>query len=328
MKQNKQTIEELFKSKLENFEVEVPSNIWNGINKKIPSKSLSKLVGGTLGGKYFIIAVSSILSFSVATILYVEKSKTVEENTITEKSIVLNRKLDNINYNNSNNNIDNDIDIERNISTSNSSVIDLNESAELKENISKPKDVKNHTEKEINNLKEENINQEKLMVKTQTSNIDLTLYPKSFQNEDDLETKTSVEDVNKTHKKTENHTSEEPNEYNSSLSAKDKNIGEDTEIIHKKPSSKINNIPNIFSPNNDGVNDCFLIQYENIEDFNLYIYTKKGKLIFYTEDIKQGWNGIDKHNREVPVGEYLFIIKAKGTDGKKIEEKGVVKLVR
>lgn len=58
-------------------------------------------------------------------------------------------------------------------------------------------------------------------------------------------------------------------------------------------------IPNSFSPNGDGVNDELEIQISNIFDIELFIYNRFGKLIFYTNEPNNFWNGKDNENNTV-----------------------------
>ena len=52
-------------------------------------------------------------------------------------------------------------------------------------------------------------------------------------------------------------------------------------------------IPNIFSPNNDGVNDKFLVYTQYPEYFkSMTIYDRWGELIFSSKNINDGWDGL------------------------------------
>lgn len=51
-------------------------------------------------------------------------------------------------------------------------------------------------------------------------------------------------------------------------------------------------LPNIFTPNNDGTNDNFIpIKYNGISKANLNIYNRWGEKLFYTDNLLLGWNG-------------------------------------
>ena len=57
--------------------------------------------------------------------------------------------------------------------------------------------------------------------------------------------------------------------------------------------------PNAFTPNDDGINDVFFAKGKGIKTFKMYIYNRWGDLIFYSEDITEGWNGISNQGEKV-----------------------------
>lgn len=75
-----------------------------------------------------------------------------------------------------------------------------------------------------------------------------------------------------------------------------------------KEGDPFKSIPNVFSPNDDGKNDYFYIKgdlpNECIEDFNIKIYNRWGKLIYETDDFSFRWIG-DKHDP----GVYFYVVK-------------------
>ncbi|MBL0355424.1 MAG: gliding motility-associated C-terminal domain-containing protein [Chitinophagaceae bacterium] len=87
-------------------------------------------------------------------------------------------------------------------------------------------------------------------------------------------------------------------------------------------------VPNAFSPNGDGFNDIFrplpvgIVSTEYFRVFNRY-----GELMFETSEYRKGWDGTYK-GRPQPVANYVWILKGKGRNGKTIEMKGNVVLVR
>lgn len=50
-------------------------------------------------------------------------------------------------------------------------------------------------------------------------------------------------------------------------------------------------IPNAFTPNGDGINDVFTGMGMGIADYEMWIFDRWGAMIYYTNDISQGWNG-------------------------------------
>jgi gliding motility-associated-like protein len=93
----------------------------------------------------------------------------------------------------------------------------------------------------------------------------------------------------------------------------------DTRIIEVLANSAITNIPNIFTPNNDGQNDSYFIEGKNIEEFNLMIMDIKGNLIHQSKNIEEKWSGITLTGNLITEGKYVVILVARGTDGKVFE---------
>jgi gliding motility-associated-like protein len=68
-------------------------------------------------------------------------------------------------------------------------------------------------------------------------------------------------------------------------------------------------MPNVFSPNGDGVNDEFLPRYnpDIPVTFQMYIFNKWGEQVFSTSDISKGWDGRYK-GAECPQDMYTWTI--------------------
>ncbi|MCF8416022.1 MAG: gliding motility-associated C-terminal domain-containing protein [Crocinitomicaceae bacterium] len=71
-------------------------------------------------------------------------------------------------------------------------------------------------------------------------------------------------------------------------------------------------IPNVFTPNGDGVNDVFSINGKAITDFNLTIVNRWGNTIFESNDINTSWDGTSNGTPCLD-GTYFYILKAKST---------------
>jgi len=68
-------------------------------------------------------------------------------------------------------------------------------------------------------------------------------------------------------------------------------------------------MPNVFSPNNDGINDLFLpIKMDRIQKYFLSIYNRWGSLVFDNGGSSLGWNGMFL-NELCPEGTYSWVIK-------------------
>ncbi|MFI5150470.1 MAG: gliding motility-associated C-terminal domain-containing protein [Bacteroidia bacterium] len=70
-------------------------------------------------------------------------------------------------------------------------------------------------------------------------------------------------------------------------------------------------IPNVFTPNNDGQNDLFLVTGAGITNFSMEIYDRWGLQLYTSDRLNEGWNGRTSGGAELPAGTYYYIIKLK-----------------
>jgi gliding motility-associated-like protein len=87
-------------------------------------------------------------------------------------------------------------------------------------------------------------------------------------------------------------------------------------------------MPNAFSPNGDGVNDCFrVLSNTNFTSYSLQIYNRFGQQVFSSTDPKQCWYG-EQEGREVTnLGTYFYILKG-STECSSVMKKGDVIMVK
>ncbi len=86
-------------------------------------------------------------------------------------------------------------------------------------------------------------------------------------------------------------------------------------------------IPNIFSPNNDGVNDVFRIfSGGGLTDYSCKVYNRWGQVVFETTNIDESWDGT-YNGDPAPTEVYIYSIEFRvGTE--LFEENGEVTLIR
>ncbi|GAB4408904.1 MAG: hypothetical protein OHK0039_12280 [Bacteroidia bacterium] len=69
-------------------------------------------------------------------------------------------------------------------------------------------------------------------------------------------------------------------------------------------------IPNVFSPNADGVNDIYRVDYQGKEAFSMDIYDRWGRMMYSgAGDPADGWNGRTADGDEAPAGVYYYAIR-------------------
>lgn len=94
-------------------------------------------------------------------------------------------------------------------------------------------------------------------------------------------------------------------------------------------------VPTAFSPNNDGLNDLFLVSAISVfknekvkyKSFKLKIFNRWGDLVFETNNPLVGWDGT-LDGRVCPNDAYIYWIKALGTDGQDFFVTGTITLIR
>lgn len=107
------------------------------------------------------------------------------------------------------------------------------------------------------------------------------------------------------------------------------NCQDTTDHYIKAVTSCYIDVPNAFSPNNDGVNDYLypLSAYKAI-DLHFAVYNRLGELVFETTDWTHKWDGTVK-GKPADVGTYVWMLKYTIKDtGKKVFRKGSATLLR
>jgi len=97
-------------------------------------------------------------------------------------------------------------------------------------------------------------------------------------------------------------------------------------VVANVPTTII--IPNIFSPNGDGINDEFFIPNTGMLNLTCDIFNRWGQLLYTITAPNQGWDGITPNGDKAPEGTYMYILQAQGLDGKTYKQNGTVMLVR
>ncbi|MDP4267240.1 MAG: choice-of-anchor L domain-containing protein [Bacteroidota bacterium] len=86
-------------------------------------------------------------------------------------------------------------------------------------------------------------------------------------------------------------------------------------------------IPNSFTPNGDGKNDIFCAEGYGIVTFEIRIMNRWGQQIFYSKDIKKGWDGKVSGNN-VEAGVYMYIVKFTDENNKFHTYQGTITIPR
>lgn len=360
MSNEKYSIEEVFKSELEDFEVDVPQNAWSNISQNIPNSIGSSVATkvSLMSTKTLLVAAVSLLTIATVSLISItqknkqEPKPTANNTPQTEinnpraetKNEVITIKEEEktsspiedpviVKHKKNSNKKENKQYVIKTTKDSKSSHSQnpLDEKASNK--VITPKEEvitsTNPTTKDIEIIE---VEKTELMTSISASPIggSAPLVVEFSHSTNTPESIWKIDNEEFSRKNKTSHTFDKAGQYEVTLEIIDKegNTAFDSKIITVTPTSSITNIPNIFSPNNDLINDNFIVKYKNISSFSLYIYNNKSELIFETQDIEKGWNGENKYGEEANPGDYIYIIRAEGIDGNKFEEKGIIKLVR
>ncbi len=87
-------------------------------------------------------------------------------------------------------------------------------------------------------------------------------------------------------------------------------------------------VPNVFTPNDDNVNDVFKIKGDGLKYVSAKIFNRWGQLVYEWDSIGGSWNGTTLAGVNAADGTYFYVIVAKGNDDKPYTLKGYVDLIR
>lgn len=88
------------------------------------------------------------------------------------------------------------------------------------------------------------------------------------------------------------------------------------------------NLPTVFTPDNDGINDLFFIESNGLSTFNLTIFDQNRKVVFQTDDVDFTWDGVHQFtNEKVAAGDYYYIIAAEDESGNHINSYQRLKII-
>lgn len=87
-------------------------------------------------------------------------------------------------------------------------------------------------------------------------------------------------------------------------------------------------VPNVFSPNRDGMNDYFFPKFLQIADIDFRVVNKWGEVIFHTDELQSiGWDG-RLNGEDAQVGNYVYQATYHTLDGRFFTKTGVFLLMR
>ncbi len=88
-------------------------------------------------------------------------------------------------------------------------------------------------------------------------------------------------------------------------------------------------MPNVFTPNNDGLNDSFKpVHACDMEQYMLAVYNRYGSLVFSTQNPLQGWTGMYR-GKQADISTYVWTVQyIKSSTKQSIRKTGTITLIR
>jgi gliding motility-associated-like protein len=87
-------------------------------------------------------------------------------------------------------------------------------------------------------------------------------------------------------------------------------------------------IPNVFTPNGDGINDVFHVTMDDMSEYNLKIFNRWGELVFEADSPNIDWTGRSNSGVLESSGTYYYIIQATDYSNVKHNLDGYIQLLR
>ena len=140
------------------------------------------------------------------------------------------------------------------------------------------------------------------------------------------EANSPIEETNFTNKETKLVTSSNPFVDNKKVEEIKETKSETVKPLEntsteKVVESKSIQLPNVFSPNNDGQNDYLLINTEEeFSEFSVVILDKNNQKVYQSNEPTFKWDGVDLNGNVVSQGQYVYYITGKTKSGQLVNK--------
>jgi gliding motility-associated-like protein len=113
------------------------------------------------------------------------------------------------------------------------------------------------------------------------------------------------------------------------LVATDFNGCESVDFINIDFVNCLVNVPNIITPNGDGINDEWIIDLDQPQFYQAIVYNRSGRKVYQSNDNALGWDGTNSQSGEpCPEGTYFYVIQVNDFEGGLIENQGNLTILR
>ena len=87
-------------------------------------------------------------------------------------------------------------------------------------------------------------------------------------------------------------------------------------------------IPNVFTPNGDGIGDEVTIEYQDVTPTSFHVFDRWGHDVFFTTKKDVKWSGTDVNGKVCNEGVYFYILEGTNALGEKVVYKGNITLMK
>jgi gliding motility-associated-like protein len=83
-------------------------------------------------------------------------------------------------------------------------------------------------------------------------------------------------------------------------------------------------VPNVITPNGDGINDILTISYSSVSNFYFQVFNRDGQKIFESSSVNICWDGRTNAGVLVSDGTYYYVLRATTDDGVVHDQAGFI----
>ncbi len=87
-------------------------------------------------------------------------------------------------------------------------------------------------------------------------------------------------------------------------------------------------LPNVFTPNSDGINDFFEIEMSEKQDFQIIVIDRTNSVVYQSNTVDFRWDGSLPSGDPAPAGNYVYFISAKTLNGNDFVKSSALRIER
>lgn len=105
-------------------------------------------------------------------------------------------------------------------------------------------------------------------------------------------------------------------------------IEKENEVVEMKEMEVLLDLPNIFTPNGDRVNDFLSIDSKGLTDFSIVVLDNKNNTVYKSIEPSFVWDGVGMNGDLVPAGDYIYYITARDSKGNLVTRHSTLRIQR